>query len=155
MTVLRSLVARGGLIIVTGRPGSGKSAAALEATGDSCRADGIVAPVGQAQAGGAVVLDEVLDSVTAGAATWLALDGRTVIAVVSAADVLEALDWFTELATRDDATELGVYTALTAVVRVGDVPDVFVNTAAATRALLDGCPAAEVRAVGGVQPRTS
>lgn len=151
MTDLRPLVARGGLVIVTGRPGSGKSAAAREAAGDSCRADGIVARGGQAQAGGAVVLDEVLDSVTAGAATWLALDGRTVIAVVSAGDVLEALDWFTELATRDDATELGVYTALTAVVRVGDTPDVFVNTPAATKALLYGRSGSDVRAASATQ----
>ncbi|MGW8431185.1 hypothetical protein ACWGJ9_08675 [Curtobacterium citreum] len=148
MTVLRSLVTRGGLIIVTGRPGSGKSAAALTAAGDSCRADGIIDPVGQVRKGNAVVFDEVLDSGAAGAATWLALDGRTVIAVVAAGDVLEALDWFTELATRDDATELGVYTALTAVIRIGGDPDVFENTPAATRALLEGRPAAEVRAAG-------
>lgn len=174
MTDLRPLVAHGGLIIVTGRPGSGKSTAALAAAGDSCRAGNAVwtieeHPVGErpglvrleAPVHGSfadvsrtllranadiVVIDEVFDADRAAFATRLALTGTTVVAVVSASDVLEALDWFAELATMDDATELGVYTALTAVVRTGETPDVFVNTPSATRALLDGRPGSDVRA---------
>ncbi|WIE80835.1 ATPase, T2SS/T4P/T4SS family [Curtobacterium sp. MCSS17_016] len=177
MTPLRPFIDREGLIIVTGRPGAGKSATALTAAGDSCRAGraawtveehpageypGLVrlpAPVDGAfddvsrtllrAVADVIVLDDVFDAPRAAFATRLALTGRTVVAVVSASDVLEALDWFTELATRDDATELGVYTAVTAVVRVGPTPDVFVNTRAATEALIAGRPASEVRAAGG------
>jgi general secretion pathway protein E len=180
MTTLQPFADAGGLTIVTGRPGVGKSSAALDAAADAARAgrvawsveehpvgefagvlrttaaDGTFAVVSAAilnTDADVVVIDEVFDSERAAFAARLALTGRTVLAVMPAGDALEALDWFTELATRDEATELGVYTALTAVVRLGDEPDVFTNTREATRALIDGRPSAEIRAAGG-RPRT-
>ncbi len=165
MTTLHWAANTGGLTIVTGRPGSGKSAATLAAADlvedAGCAvvtvAEGTGVPPalshGQAPTADLVVIDEVSDSERAAYAVRVALSGVPVLAVVCASDALEALDWFTELATRDDATERGVYTALTAVVRLGGTPDIFVNTAEATQALIDGRPSAAVRAAGAA-PRT-
>jgi type II secretory ATPase GspE/PulE/Tfp pilus assembly ATPase PilB-like protein len=182
MTDLRQFVEAGGLTIVTGRPGAGKTVAALEAASAAAMAGRSAVtveanPTGEwagltrhsapadapfdhpraaliHSAEDVVVIDEVFDADRAASAVRCALAGSAVLAVVPAADVLAALDWFTELATRDEATEAGVYAALTAVVRLGADPDVFVNTSEASRALIAGRPSAEVRAAGG-RPHTN
>jgi len=103
-----------------------------------------------------ILVDEVLDIARAEFALRHASAGRSVLAVITSTSALAAIDRFADDASRDYGTELGVYSALRSVVHLrSDERDaeVFVNSDAATRALLAGRPSAEVRAAAGAGSR--